>query len=147
MPRVYNGGTYDLLHVGHIYVFRQMRALAGPYGEVIIALNTDHFVERFKHHRPVQPYAERAEVLNAVRYIDRVVPNLSDEDSKPTIEAVMPDIIAAGHDWWSPDDSRYCEQMGFSKEWLTKRGIGLVYLDWLPGRSSTNVRTTAKEMG
>lgn len=143
MTRVYNGGTYDLIHVGHLYVLRQLRELAGPDGEVIIALNTDEFVEEFKHHRPVQGYLERAEVLSAIRYVDRVIPNLTGADSKPTIESVMPDIIAAGWDYFSPGDERYCRQMQFTPEWLAERNIELRYLKWLPGRSSTNVRKIA----
>ncbi len=140
---VYNGGTYDLLHPGHLYVFRQLRALADG-GQVVIALNTDDFVEEFKGHRPVQTYEERAEVLAACRYVDRVVPNLGGADSRPALEAVAPDILAAGHDWASHDDSKYCRQMGFTRDWLVERRIRLVYLDWLPGHSSTNLREIAR---
>lgn len=141
---VYNGGTYDLLHPGHLFVFGQLRTLAGRGGEVVISLNTDEFVEEFKHHRPVQTYAERLTVLSGLRDIDRIVCNTGGADSRPAIEAVGPDIIAAGHDWYSPDHSRYCAQMGFSMEWLSERGIGIVYLDWMPGHSSTNLRQIAK---
>lgn len=143
--RVYNGGTYDLLHVGHLYVLREARRLAGPDGEVIVALNTDEFVAEFKGHRPVQPYLERSEVLAAIRYVDRVVPNVGGPDSRPTIEAVMPDAILAGADWWSADDARYFKQMGFDRGWLEDRGIALAYAGQLvPGRSSTNLRAVAK---
>jgi cytidyltransferase-like protein len=143
---VYNGGSYDLLHPGHLFVFRQMRDLAGPDGQVVIALNTDDFIARFKGHPPVQSYAEREAVLLGLRDIDRVIPNVADEDARPAIEAVGPDIIAAGHDWYSEDDSRYCRQMGFTKEWLAERGIRLVYLEWKEGHSSTNLRATARAM-
>ena len=141
--RVYNGGTYDLLHPGHLYVFRQLRALGD---EVVIGLNTDEFVAEFKGHPPVQSYLERSEVLAACRYIDHVVPNVGGADSKPVLEAVAPDILAAGHDWYSPDDARYCRQMGFTREWLDEHRIQLVYLDWLPGHSSTNLREIARAM-
>lgn len=146
MTRVYNGGTYDLLHVGHLYVFRQMRELAGPDGEVIIGLNLDDFVAAFKGHPTVQSYQERAEILAACRLVDRVVPNLGGADSKPVLDAVRPDVIAVGHDWKSDDDERYCRQMDFSREWLEQRRIRLHYLDWLPGHSSTNLRDVAGEM-
>lgn len=141
---VYNGGTYDLLHPGHLYVFRQLRRLAGPGGEVVIGLNTDHFVSEFKAHPPVQSYLERSEVLAACRYIDRVVPNIGGADSRPVLEAVAPDIIGVGKDWYSPDDSKYCRQMGFTPDWLKEHHIELVYMHWLPGHSSTNLRTIAK---
>jgi len=143
--RVYNGGTYDLLHPGHLYVLRQCRALAGQ-GEVVVGLNTDDFVERFKGHRPVQGYLERAEVLAACRYVDRVVPNLGGKDSRPILEVVAPDVIAVGRDWYSPDDALYCAQMGFTSQWLAERHIRLHYLDWLPGYSSTNLRAVASSL-
>jgi glycerol-3-phosphate cytidylyltransferase len=143
---VYNGGTYDLLHPGHLYVFRQLRELAGPDGLVVIALNTDDFVARFKDHPPVQPYAEREAVLRGLRDIDEVVPNIGGADARPAIESVGPDIIAAGRDWWSVDDSRYFNQMGFDQAWLDEHGIRLVYLDWMDGHSSTNLRATARAM-
>ena len=143
---VYNGGTYDLLHRGHVDVFRQMRRLAGPNGLVVIALNTDEFVEEFKGHPPVTSYDDRKAVLRGMRDIDAVFPNVCGADSRPTIEAVGPDIIAAGADWWSEDDSKYFTQMGFDQRWLDERGIRLVYLDWLDGHSSTNLRATARAM-
>lgn len=143
MTRVYNGATMDTIHLGHLFVLRQCRELAGLDGEVIIGLNTDEFVEEFKGHRPVQPLAERMEIVAALRYVDRVVVNTGGTDSRPVLEAVQPDIIAVGHDWFSPDDSKYCRQMGFSKQWLAERGIRLHYMRWLPGYSSTNLRAIA----
>jgi glycerol-3-phosphate cytidylyltransferase len=138
--RVFNGGTYDLLHAGHIFAFRQMRDMAGPDGEVIVSLNTDEFVARFKGHDTIQLLEERLEVLSAIRFIDRVIVNVGDEDSRPVLELVRPDIIAVGHDWWSQDDSRYCQQMGFTPDWLADRGIQLRYMAWMPERSSTAIR-------
>jgi glycerol-3-phosphate cytidylyltransferase len=146
MTRIYNGSTMDTIHLGHLYVLRQMRELAGPAGEVIIGLNTDEFVEQFKGHRPVQPLAERMEIVAAIRYVDRVVVNTGGADSRPVLESVQPDIIAVGHDWYSDDDSRYCRQMGFTREWLDARGIRLHYMRWLPGYSSTSLRSIAGGM-
>lgn len=151
MTRVYNGASMDLLHPGHLYALRQCRELAGPDGEVIVGLNTDDFIEQFKGHRPVQTYLERAEVLAACRYVDRVVPNLGGADSKPVLEAVMPDIIAVGPDWYDahlPDPwARYHRQMDFDEAWLAEHNIRLHPLRMLPGRSSTNLRAIAGGIG
>lgn len=144
MTRVYNGGTYDLLHAGHVFAFRQMRDWVGTRGEVVIGLNRDAFVERFKGHPTVQSLADRIEVVSSIRYVDRVVENFGDEDSKAVLELIRPDIIAVGHDWWSLDDSRYCQQMGFTPEWLRERQIVLRYMAWMPDRSSTNLRQGAR---
>jgi len=137
---VYSGGSYDLIHPGHLYVLRKCRELGD---QVVVGLNTDDFIEEFKGHRPVQSYLERAEILSALRFVDRVVPNLGGADSRPVLEAVGPDIIAVGYDYWSPDDSKYCRQMGFDREWLAAHHIRLVYLDLHPGYSSTNIRRAA----
>jgi glycerol-3-phosphate cytidylyltransferase-like family protein len=123
-----------------------MRDLAGPHGKVIIALNTDEFVEQFKGHAPVQSYVEREAMLLAVKDVDEVVGNIGGADSRPAIELAKPDLIAVGRDWYSEDDSRYCTQMGFTREWLQERGIRLVYLEWMDGYSSTNLRATARAM-
>lgn len=146
--RVFNCGTYDVLHPGHLYVLRECRRQAGPNGEVVIGVNLDDFVERFKGHRTVQPYLERAELLAAIRDVDRVVPNIGGEDSRLVLEAVMPDILLAGADWWSEDDEKYLRQMGLTRDWLAVRGIDLRYCPRLvPGRSSTNLRTAARAIG
>lgn len=139
--RVYNGGTYDLLHAGHLFAFKQMRQLACLYGQVVIGMNTDAFVARFKAHETVQPLAERMAIVGALRYVDLTLVNMGDEDSKPILEVVRPDVIAVGPDWYSADDSRYCQQMGFTPEWLEERGIALHYMRLLPDHSSTRIRT------
>ena len=141
---LYTGATFDLFHAGHVNFLRQCRAIAGPDGRVVVALNTDDFVERFKGHRPVVDYWAREAVVAACRYVDAVVMNWGDEDSRPAIEAVRPDIIAASTDWFSPDDSRYCRQMGMSREWLAERGIRLIYVPYTPGISSTALRAAVK---
>jgi cytidyltransferase-like protein len=138
--RVYNGGTYDLLHAGHLFAFRQMRQLAGPDGEVVIGLNRDAFVRRFKGHDTVQPLEERMAIVGALRYVDLVLVNTGDEDSKPVLEVVRPDVIAVGADWYSADDSRYCQQMGFTPEWLEEMNIALHYMRHLPDHSSSRIR-------
>lgn len=152
MTRVYNGGTYDLLHAGHLFAFFQMRAMAGKDGEVIIGLNTDEFVERFKGHPTVQSLAERIEIVSAIRYVDRVVVNVGNEDAKPILELVRPDIIAVGFDWWDgPANSdmgewgRYLEQMDIDFVWLGERGMHLRHMAWAPDRSSTRLRQLAMD--
>lgn len=144
--RVFNCGTYDLLHPGHLYVLRQARLMSDG-GEVVIGLNSDEFVARFKGHPTVQTYLERDAVLSAIVYVDRVVPNTGDEDMRPVVEAVMPDILLVGADWASQDHSRYFHQTKLDQRWLDERGIKLRYMDRLvPGRSSTNLRSIAGSM-
>jgi cytidyltransferase-like protein len=137
MPRVYTGGTFDLLHPGHIHLLRRCRELAGPRGSVTVALNSDEFVQEYKGITPTFDFRSRWELLTELRCVDLVFPNIGGADSRPTIDLVDPDIIAIGEDW---KDRDYHAQMGFDQQWLDARGIEIVYIDHLPGFSSTNVR-------
>lgn len=139
MPTVYTGGTFDLFHAGHAALLAACRKVAGPDGRVVVALNRDAFVASYKGRAPVLTYDERAAVLDACRHVDEVVPNALGADSRPTIEAVRPDIIAIGADWAGKD---YYRQMGFTPQWLDERGITLVYVShrWSDALSTTDIR-------
>lgn len=130
---VYTGGTFDLFHAGHVAFL----ARCSRIGEVIVALNTDEFIETYKGKAPVCSYAEREAVLLACSYVDAVVKNEDGADSRTTIERVMPDIIAIGSDWARRD---YYVQMNFDQDWLDERGIGLLYLPYTKNISSTEIK-------
>ena len=130
---VYTGGTFDLFHSGHA----QFLARCAEFGEVTVALNTDEFITEYKKRPPVMSYAERATVLYSCRSVANVVPNVGGADSRPSIELVGPDLIVIGSDWATRD---YYGQMGFTQEWLDERGIGLCYIPYTKGISTTEVR-------
>lgn len=134
---VYTGGTFDLFHAGHVKLLRECRNIAGVGGRVVVSLNTDEFVNRYKHIIPTYDYADRRAILEACQYVDLVVRNAGDEDSKVALEVVRPDIIAIGEDWKGRD---YHAQMGFTPQWLAERRIEILYVTHLPGHSSTNTR-------
>ena len=134
---VYSGGTFDLIHSGHIRFLRACRRIAGDEGQVVLALNTDEFVETYKGKAPVMTYDERKTVLLACKYVDDVVPNLSGADSKPTILNVEPDFIVIGDDWAKKD---YYAQMQFTQDWLDEQGIQLVYVPYTQGVSTTELK-------
>lgn len=136
--RVYTGGTFDLPHPGHFRLLQR----AARLGNVTVALNTSEFIEQYKGRPPVMSYDERREVLLACRWVHDVVPNVGGADSKPTIELVRPDLIVVGSDWARRD---YHAQMQFDQEWLDERGIGLVYLPYTRGISTTELRHRMEE--
>jgi glycerol-3-phosphate cytidylyltransferase-like family protein len=103
----------------------------------VVSLNTDEFIEGYKGKPPVLSYQEREAVLKSCKYVDQVVQNVGGGDSKITIELIQPDYIAVGSDWAKKN---YYEQMGFTQEWLDARGIGLVYIPYTKGVSSTNIK-------
>lgn len=135
--KVYTGGTFDLFHDGHVELLWYCRLFAGASGQVIVALNTDEFVERYKGERPVLNYKQRATILKATSYVDVVIPNEGDEDSKPAILKARPDLIVIGMDWLEKD---YCKQMGFTPQWLTDNKISLAYVPRTSGESTTSIK-------
>lgn len=135
--RVYTGGTFDLLHKGHVNFLRR----CSEFGSVTVALNTDEFIEAYKGKAPVMSYDERAEVLLGLRYVDEVVPNVGGADSRISIELSSPDVIAIGSDWARKD---YYKQMMFTQDWLDERGIMLLYIPYTDGISSTDIKRRLK---
>lgn len=130
---VYTGGTFDLFHSGHVNFLRQCSRL----GKVVVSLNPDGFIKKYKGKPPIMTYQERKTVLEACKYVDRVVKNEGWDDSKVAINEVNPDYIVIGSDWASKD---YYSQMGFTQEWLDRRGIMLIYLPYTQGISTTELK-------
>ena len=84
MLTIYTGGSFDLPHIGHYNFLRQCKELF-PDSFLIVALNTDEFIEKFKGRKPLFSYEERKYFLELIEYVDSVVPNVGNEDSKKTI--------------------------------------------------------------
>ena len=93
---VFTNGVFDLLHPGHVRYLEVARNLGDA---LILGLNADASVRRNKGpERPINPEAERAEVLAGLQSVDAVV--LFDEDTPDAIvKAVQPDILVKGADW------------------------------------------------
>ena len=115
-------GTFDLGHYGHADLFSWCRSVAN---EVVVGVNTDDFIKRYKGKPPVLSYDERVGIIQAFRDVDEVLPNEAGEDSKPLILRVAPDIIVIGSDWMKKD---YMKQMNLTPEWLEEQRIALMYI-------------------
>jgi len=131
--RIYTGGTFDLFHAGHVELLRKCHQL----GHVTVALNTDDFIRSYKGKPPIMTYSEREAVLLSCRYVDEVIANHGGPDSKPSILSAMAQLIVIGSDWAKKD---YHKQMQFSQEWLDLNGIGLAYVPYTQGISSTQIK-------
>lgn len=142
MAVVYTGGTFDLLHAGHVNFLEQCHKIAGYDGVVIVSLNTDEFIEKYKGVAPIMSYEERKKALEGIYFVDAVVENIGGADSKPAIEAADPDFIVIGDDWAKKD---YYKQMGFTQEWLDEMDIVLCYVPYYKGVSSTEIKRRVLE--
>lgn len=93
---VFTNGCFDVLHYGHVRYLDQARAK----GDVlIVGLNSDKSVRKLKgRNRPINPQAERAEVLAALESVDYVV-LFSEDTPLKLIEGLRPDVLVKGGDW------------------------------------------------
>ena len=134
---VYTGGTFDLFHANHV----RFLARCAKLGNVIVSLNSDEFIAKYKGKPPIMTYEERKVVLEACKYVSAVVENYGGADSKLAIATVDPDIIAIGSDWARRD---YQKQMGFDQDWLDGMDISLIYIPYGKGASSTEIKRRVK---
>ena len=125
MKRVITYGTYDLLHYGHINLLRRAREL-GDY--LIVALSTDEFNWNSKQKKCYFSYEKRKQLLEAVRYVDLVIPEESWEQKIRDVQEFRIDTFVMGDDWKGKFDflKDYCE---------------VVYLPRTPEISSTQIKT------
>jgi len=136
----YVGSTMDIPHAGHVYLLEQAKSMCDF---LVVALNTDEFVERFKGKRPIMPLEDRMRVIGAMRMVDLVVVNESGADSKPMLLKFNPDFIVVGDDYTF---DKYCKQMDFTPEWLEEHKMKVVFIPRIGGISTTNIKKRVIEL-
>ena len=96
MKRDITDGTFDLLHYGHINLLRR----AKQYGDyLIVALSTDEFNWNEKQKKCYFSYEKRKQLLEAIRYVDLVIPEESWEQKRSDIREYHVDTFVMGDDW------------------------------------------------
>ena len=128
MKRVITYGTFDLFHYGHLRLLKRAKAM-GDY--LIVTVSTDEF-NRIKNKRCVYPYAERAAIVSAIKYVDEVIPEETWEQKASDIIKHQVDIFVIGDDWQGEFD--------FLKEYCQVH-----YLERTPNISSTEIKGDIRE--
>lgn len=107
MKRIMTYGTFDLLHYGHINILKRAKSL-GDY--LIVGLSSDEFNE-LKGKKSVMSYEERKEILESIRYVDKVIKESSWEQKVDDIIKYNIDVFVIGDDWEGKFDflKEYCE--------------------------------------
>lgn len=97
---VWTNGTFDVLHMGHINLFKQAKELAGQSGKVIVGIDTDERVSQLKGPtRPINNLFDRVNFLRAIKYIDEIVTFSTDEALTHHIKRYSPDYFIIGNDY------------------------------------------------
>lgn len=107
MRTVLTYGTFDVLHIGHINLLRRARALGD---RLVVGLSTDEF-NRGKHKTSLLDYDNRKAVLEAIRHVDLVIPEVAWEQKVEDVKKYDVDVFVIGDDWEGKFDflSEYCE--------------------------------------
>ncbi|HET7562425.1 MAG TPA: glycerol-3-phosphate cytidylyltransferase [Rhodanobacteraceae bacterium] len=125
MRTVLTYGTFDVLHIGHINLLRRARELGD---RLVVGLSTDEF-NAVKHKTSLLDYANRRATLEAIRYVDLVIPEEAWEQKVDDVRKYGVDVFVIGDDWTG--------QFDFLKDLCEVR-----YLSRTSDISSTSVKQT-----
>ncbi|MCM1597984.1 glycerol-3-phosphate cytidylyltransferase [Latilactobacillus sakei] len=95
MKKVITYGTFDLLHWGHIHLLERAKSL-GDY--LVVAISTDEF-NQIKHKEAYHSYEHRKYILEAIKYVDEVIPETDWEQKKTDVAKYDIDTFVMGDDW------------------------------------------------
>ena len=110
MKTVWTNGCFDILHRGHIEMFKFAKSLGD---ELIVGLDTDEKVKEAKgDDRPFNTLADRELVISSIRYVDKTFSFDSQKQLEHLIKSLKPDIIVVGSDW----EGKYVVGSQYAKE-------------------------------
>ncbi len=91
----YTTGVYDLFHIGHLSILRRAKEQCDY---LIVGVSTDELVESYKNKAPIIPYEERKAIVEAIKYVDKVVPQTT-LDKVVAWNELHFDVVFHGDDW------------------------------------------------
>ncbi len=137
MKLVYSYYVLDLVHIGHLIMMKNAKAIAGEDGKLIVGILTDEAVME-KKRKPVLPFEERIELASAIKYVDVEV---AQETYSPmrNVKRIKPDILmeSASHDEAAIEEAR---------EVMADLNGKVIVLPYYPSRSSTDIKNQIKEV-
>ena len=125
MKRVITYGTFDLLHYGHINLLKR----AKEYGDyLVVAVSTDEFNWNEKSKKCYFSYEQRKQLVEAIRYVDLVIPEENWNQKKKDVHEYHIDTFVIGDDWTGRFD------------FLKDEGVEVIYLPRTPEISTTQIK-------
>lgn len=128
MKTVISYGTFDLFHLGHVRLLRRLRALGD---RLVIGCSTDEFNAQ-KGKKSVMSYAQRVEILESCRFVDKVFPEAGWDQKREDIAREGAAIFGMGSDWEGKFDD-------------LSELVEVVYLPRTDGVSTTDLRNLVIE--
>lgn len=131
----YTTGVYDLFHIGHLNLLKNAKANCDY---LIVGLSTDELVQ-YKGKSPVIPLEERMAIVEAVKYVDKVVIQ-DDLDKVKAWDKYHFDVLFVGDDWKGTDKWNEYERR------LNEKGAKVCYLPYTKTTSSTLITKVLKDL-
>ena len=123
----YTTGVFDLFHIGHLNIIKRAKEQCE---HLIVGVSTDDLVKEYKHKYPIIPYEERKQIIEALKYVDEVVPQTT-MDKYAAWEDLHYEALFHGDDWKNSDMyNKYVEE-------FEGTGVEFVFLPHTEGTSST----------
>ncbi|MFU2363278.1 MAG: adenylyltransferase/cytidyltransferase family protein [Clostridiales bacterium] len=126
----YTTGVYDMFHIGHLNILRRAKEQCDY---LVVGVSTDELVQKVKNKTPIIPFADRCEIVGAIKYVDKVVPQF-DKNKMAAWEKYHFNKMFVGSDW------KGTEAWNRFEEEFKPLGVEIVYLDHTDGISSTILR-------
>lgn len=126
----YTTGVFDMFHIGHLNILQRAKAQCDY---LIVGVSTDELVQHDKNKTPIIPFADRCAIVEAIRFVDKVVPQ-TDKNKFAAWERYHFNKMFVGSDWKGTDAWNKYEKQ------FAPVGVEIVYFDHTDGISSTILR-------
>lgn len=133
----YTTGVFDMFHIGHLNILRRAKEQCDY---LIVGVTSDELCFKRKNKYPIINEQERMAIVQAIRYVDQVVPQ-TNMDKLTAVKEVNADIVFVGSDWKGTDAWNEYEKQ------FASIGCSVVYLDHTDGISSTILREKLNAKG
>ena len=133
----YTTGVFDLFHIGHLNILKRAR-LECDY--LIVGITTDELAMSVKGEKPFIPFEERMEIVEAIKFVDEVVPQVN-YDKMEAWNNLKFDMMFVGDDWKG------------TEEWIRiendfgKYEIEVIYFPYTLHTSSTILKDILEKIG
>lgn len=132
----YTTGVFDMFHIGHLNILKNAKERCDY---LIVGVSTDEVVESYKHKKPIIPFEERIAIVEAIKYVDKVVPQTSMDKIEAWKELHF-NVLFHGSDWKnSPMYNSIIQE-------FQQYNVEVVFLPHTDGVSSTQLSEVIRKL-